>query len=105
MPSIQEVSFKAVDYRRVGSLPACLATKACDIARVTLETGVTAYMTWGRNLTGKEASWYAEYTSFIPVQIRDVHESDACGQSVRRANFELLIPDEDVQKLLPILND
>lgn len=98
--TIKDASLKAVDYRRIGSLPACLATKSCDIARATLETGQTVYTTWGRNLTAKQAAWYATHTDFIPVQLRDVSDL-----GVRRPNFELMLRDDDVAKLLPILSD
>jgi hypothetical protein len=81
---------QATAYRRWGSVPAGLALSAEDIGQCYLGSDKLHYCTWGRNLNYEDAEWFQTHTVFAPVKLG--------GDT-----FELLIPDDMVAPLLPIL--
>ena len=78
--------------KRLGSIPACVALAAADIGTCELETGETVYVTWGRNLDREQQSWFAKHTHFRAVWL-----------SADDGSAELILPNEMVAHLLPIL--
>lgn len=83
----------AKEAKWLGSLPATLAIKSCDIGEATLVDGTTVVITWGRNLEleGKDCRWYAEKTVFEPILMPNSKFA------------ELIIPKKEAAQLRTIL--
>jgi hypothetical protein len=86
---------KALNYKRIGSVPGCLFLQAHDLGEAVLEDGRTVTITWGGNFHGDEfTDWFQPEF----VQLSDVSEGNT-----RRANYEMLIPDAIAAKIRPTL--
>jgi len=90
---LHEKSVKADKYslKRLGSLPLCIALGCDDIGTATID-GKKVYVTFGRNLDRKQQAWFLEKTGFQPIWV-----------SADDGSCELILPDDDVEKLLPLL--
>jgi hypothetical protein len=82
---------KVIKSEYIGGLPCAMALQSCDIGKATLDNGSDVLITWGRNLDGEQAMWYALKTAFQPVEIAD-------GKA-----YELILPGDKAKKLVDLI--
>ena len=79
-------------WKRLGSLPACVALGSADIGECELESGDRVIITWGRNLKYRDQKWFHENTHYKPVHLGSFDGS-----------AELIIPDDLAIQLIKML--
>lgn len=78
----------AVAIRHYATPVNFLATQSCDIGEAKLQNGKRVFITWGRNISPKEARRYAHKTGFKPIKVSS------------SPYYELIFPDKSVKKML-----
>ena len=74
-----------------------MATGGSDIGIAHLEGGRKVFTSWGRNLKTREASYIERNTKYEAVCIGKTIDRDIFEP---RNNFEIIIPEEEVNMLL-----
>ena len=78
-------------WTHIGIIPGCVALGCVDIGEATVD-GKKVFVTWGRNLDAEKQQWFAKNTNFQPVRL-----------GADDGSAELVLPDDVIQSLLPIL--
>lgn len=82
----------ADSFIRLGGIPCCIALGAADIGVARVD-GRQVYITWGRNMPRTDQADFMQRTSFELIHL---------GASDGEA--EIVLPNEMVAPLLPLLN-
>lgn len=91
-PPIKILQADANSFVRLGSIPCCIALGATDIGVARVD-GRQVYITWGRNMPRAEQAGFMRRTSFELI-----HLIASDGEA------EIVLPNEMVAPLLPLLN-
>lgn len=86
------IEAKRESWRRLGSVPGCIALGCADIGTAELPSGERVIITWGRNLPREQQEWFASHTHFQPIHL-----------GADDGSAELVIPAAIADKLVAIL--